>query len=202
VAEPFLDLGDICLMRKRVGGRGGTQRMHTEAVHFGADAGRAAVFQDDVVADRTGIERPVELARAVVSSPGGTRGRPHRRRGPRAPRYFSISRCPSHGSKKELLSRYGRQPIAKDGENRPRRQDLVSPAGIGHANMGNAGAIISFRPGVADAEILAREFYPQFSVEDVVNYHIQLKLMIDGAVSKPFSAETLGPLMRVGRAPG
>ncbi len=62
------------------------------------------------------------------------------------------------------------------------------------AILGNAGTIISFRIGAADAEILAREFYPQFSVEDVVslpNYHIYLKLMIDGAVSKPFSAETV-----------
>jgi hypothetical protein len=43
------------------------------------------------------------------------------------------------------------------------------------------------------AEILAGEFYPEFSVEDLVNlpnYDVYLKLMIGGAVSKPFSAET------------
>jgi len=41
---------------------------------------------------------------------------------------------------------------------------------------------------------LTKEFYPDFSVEDLIslpNYHIYLKLMIDGAVSKAFSAETL-----------
>jgi type IV secretory pathway TraG/TraD family ATPase VirD4 len=62
------------------------------------------------------------------------------------------------------------------------------------AILGNAGTIISFRLGVPDAEILAREFYPEFSVQDLAglpNYRIYLKLMIDDAVSKPFSAQTL-----------
>jgi hypothetical protein len=62
------------------------------------------------------------------------------------------------------------------------------------AILGNAGTIISFRLGVTDAEILAKEFYPEFSVEDLINlpnYSVYLKLMIDGRVSKPFSAETL-----------
>jgi len=42
--------------------------------------------------------------------------------------------------------------------------------------------------------ILAGEFYPIFSPTDLINlpnYHIYLKLMIDGVVSQPFSAETL-----------
>ena len=62
------------------------------------------------------------------------------------------------------------------------------------AILGNAGTIISFRLGVPDAEILTKEFYPEFSVGDLVNlpnYHIYLKLMINGAVSKAFSAETV-----------
>ena len=62
------------------------------------------------------------------------------------------------------------------------------------AILGNAATIISFRLGVTDAEILAKEFYPEFSVEDLINlpnYNIYLKLMIEGRVSKPFSAETL-----------
>lgn len=62
------------------------------------------------------------------------------------------------------------------------------------AILGNAGTIISFRLGVTDAEILSREFHPEFSVQDLIglpNYRIYLKLMIDGAVSKPFSAGTL-----------
>jgi hypothetical protein len=63
------------------------------------------------------------------------------------------------------------------------------------AILGNVGTIISFRVGVEDAMILVREFEPVFRASDLVglpNRHIYLKLMIDGEVSPPFSAETLG----------
>jgi hypothetical protein len=66
------------------------------------------------------------------------------------------------------------------------------------AILGNVGTIISFRVGVPDAEILAREFYPEITDVDLVNlpnYHIYLKLMVDGVVSRPFSATTLSPLV-------
>ena len=56
------------------------------------------------------------------------------------------------------------------------------------------GTTISLRVGAEDAKYLAREFYPVFSEEDIVNlpnYHIYLKLLIDGASSAPFSAVTL-----------
>ena len=62
------------------------------------------------------------------------------------------------------------------------------------AILGNAGTIISFRIGLTDAEILEKEFYPEFSAVDLVrlpNYHIYLKLMVDGMVSSPFSGETV-----------
>lgn len=62
------------------------------------------------------------------------------------------------------------------------------------AVLGNAGTIISFRLGLTDAELMAKEFYPEFSERDLVslpNYHIYLKLMVDGAVTPPFSAQTL-----------
>ena len=65
------------------------------------------------------------------------------------------------------------------------------------AVSGNVGTIISFRVGAEDAKYLAREFHPVFEEADLVNlpnYHIYLKLMIDGVTSKPFSAETLGPI--------
>lgn len=65
------------------------------------------------------------------------------------------------------------------------------------AILGNAGTIISFRLGLADAEILAKEFWPEFSAEDLIrlpNYNVYLKLMVSGAVTKPFSAETLKSL--------
>lgn len=64
------------------------------------------------------------------------------------------------------------------------------------AILGNVGTVVSFRVGPADAETIAPEFAPEFSATDLVNlanYHIYLKLMIDGRVSKPFSAQTLPP---------
>lgn len=69
------------------------------------------------------------------------------------------------------------------------------------AIFGNVGTIISFRVGQADAEILSKEFYPTFSQSDLVNlprYSMYLKLMIDGATSKPFSAltESIPPIIK------
>ena len=67
---------------------------------------------------------------------------------------------------------------------------------VRHAILGNAGTIIAFRIGPEDATFLAREFAPVFGMEDLLslpNYHIYLKLMIDGMPSKPFSATTLEP---------
>ena len=61
------------------------------------------------------------------------------------------------------------------------------------AILGNVGTLMSFRLGLQDAELMAKEFYPDVSASDLVNlpnYNFYLKLMIDGAVSKPFSAET------------
>jgi hypothetical protein len=70
---------------------------------------------------------------------------------------------------------------------------------IRSAIFGNVGTIISFRVGAEDAKYLAREFYPVFSESDLVNlpnYHIYLKLMIDGVTSQAFSAVTLLPAER------
>jgi hypothetical protein len=64
------------------------------------------------------------------------------------------------------------------------------------AILGNVGTVISFRIGPTDAEIMAQEFSPEFSATDLVNlpnYHVYLKLMIDGRVSSPFSAVTFPP---------
>jgi hypothetical protein len=62
------------------------------------------------------------------------------------------------------------------------------------AILGNVGTIITFRLGFADAELLAKEFYPEFTEVDLMslpNYHIYLKLMVEGRVSTPFSGETI-----------
>ncbi|MGB8509848.1 MAG: type IV secretion system DNA-binding domain-containing protein [Pyrinomonadaceae bacterium] len=64
------------------------------------------------------------------------------------------------------------------------------------AVLGNVGTIIAFRVGLTDAELLEGEFFPDFRATDLVNlpsHHIYVKLMIDGAVSRPFSARTLPP---------
>lgn len=64
------------------------------------------------------------------------------------------------------------------------------------AIFGNVGTIISFRVGTEDAKYLSKEFHPVFDETDIINlpnYHIYLKLMIDGVTSHPFSAVTLPP---------
>lgn len=62
------------------------------------------------------------------------------------------------------------------------------------AVFGNVGTVITFRVGAEDARWLAREFRPVFDETDLTglpNYHIYLKLLIDGFPSRPFSARTL-----------
>lgn len=61
------------------------------------------------------------------------------------------------------------------------------------AIFGNVGTLISFRVGLNDAKYLAGEFWPVFTESDLLslpNYHIYLKLLIDGVTSRPFSAVT------------
>jgi hypothetical protein len=65
------------------------------------------------------------------------------------------------------------------------------------AIFGNVGTMISFRTGPTDAEILEKEFAPQFTMDDIVNLsarQVYLRLCIDGAGSRPFSAKTLAPI--------
>lgn len=62
------------------------------------------------------------------------------------------------------------------------------------AVFGNVGTIISFRIGATDAEYLAKEFHPVFTETDFINlptFSMYIKLMIDGATSKPFSAKSI-----------
>src|ERR1035437_6943146 len=64
------------------------------------------------------------------------------------------------------------------------------------AVFGNVGTMITFRVGAFDAEVLEKEFAPQFTAEDLVNlgmYQMYLKLMIDGVGSVPFSATGIPP---------
>ena len=68
---------------------------------------------------------------------------------------------------------------------------------VADAIFGNAGTIISFRVGAADAEVLEKEFEPVFMMNDIVNlpkYNVYLKLMIDGIAGDAFSATVLPPI--------
>jgi hypothetical protein len=65
---------------------------------------------------------------------------------------------------------------------------------VRHAVLGNVGTFVAFRLGAEDAAIVARELSPGFVPDDLVNlpnHGIYLRLMIDGAPSLPFSAETI-----------
>jgi energy-coupling factor transporter ATP-binding protein EcfA2 len=71
----------------------------------------------------------------------------------------------------------------------------LEPA-VRHAVIGNVGTLIAFRVGAEDAALLSRELAPVFGPEDLQslpNFHIYLKLMIEAAPSRPFSATTLPP---------
>ena len=65
---------------------------------------------------------------------------------------------------------------------------------VADAVFGNVGTIITFRVGAEDAELLEKEFMPEFEGQDLVNLgfrNIYLKLMIDGVTSHAFSAMTM-----------
>jgi DNA helicase HerA-like ATPase len=67
---------------------------------------------------------------------------------------------------------------------------------IRHAILGNAGTIISFRVGPEDAHFIAREFEPYLNHLDLMNlpnHEVYIKLMVDGAPLRPFSATKLLP---------
>lgn len=71
------------------------------------------------------------------------------------------------------------------------------------AVFGNVGSMVTFRVGAQDAELLEKEYSPEFTIQDLVNLgfaQIYLKLMIDGVASRPFSATTLAPYPRPPRS--
>ncbi len=71
----------------------------------------------------------------------------------------------------------------------------VNPA-VRDSLLGNVGTLICFRVGAADAEVLEKEFTPELRSQDLVNLpnrQVYSRLMMRGAISRPFSAETLSP---------
>ncbi|GAB4158604.1 MAG: hypothetical protein Fur003_2420 [Candidatus Dojkabacteria bacterium] len=68
------------------------------------------------------------------------------------------------------------------------------PLTVRHAIFGNVGTLMTFVVSQSDAAILAHEFAPIFSAEDMVSleaYTFYAKLAIDGMSSKPFSGKSL-----------
>ena len=68
------------------------------------------------------------------------------------------------------------------------------PLNVRNAIFGNVGTLGSFVVSQSDASILANEFAPIFSAEDLVSlesHSMYMKLCIDGMTSKPFSAKSL-----------
>ncbi|HEX7259634.1 MAG TPA: DUF87 domain-containing protein [Candidatus Saccharimonadia bacterium] len=68
------------------------------------------------------------------------------------------------------------------------------PEEVRSAVFGNVGSIVSFRVGVDDAPIIAKNFAPLFEPDDLGklhNQHILIDMSIDGEKSMPFSAKTL-----------
>lgn len=67
---------------------------------------------------------------------------------------------------------------------------------IQKAVLGNVGTILLFTLGIADAEVLEKEFDP-VTKNDLINlpqYNFYLKLMLNGQTSVPFSGVGLAPL--------
>ena len=70
------------------------------------------------------------------------------------------------------------------------------PLTVQQAIFGNVGTLGSFVVSQSDASILANEFAPMFTAEDLVSldaYSMYVKLCIDGMTSVPFSAKSLAP---------
>ena len=68
---------------------------------------------------------------------------------------------------------------------------------IKDAVFGNVGTMVSFRVGSEDSEFLVKEFGPVFNEFDLVNVGRGgfVKLLVDGQGTRPFSLQTVWPLM-------
>lgn len=75
-------------------------------------------------------------------------------------------------------------------------EDNKGKTTVRDAVLGNAGTIVSFRIGIEDAEVLAKEFAPVFGAYDLVNveqFTAYTKLLIDNTAAKPFNMMTYPP---------
>jgi hypothetical protein len=61
------------------------------------------------------------------------------------------------------------------------------------AVFGNVGTVAAFQVGVEDAAMLAPQFYPVFSADDLVNvprFTALARLLVDGGATRPFAMRT------------
>ncbi len=68
-------------------------------------------------------------------------------------------------------------------------------APVRDAVLGNVGSIVAFRVGVEDAELLAKQFEPFLTTEDIVNidnFNAYAKLLLNGKTTDPFNIRTPG----------
>ncbi|MCX6808625.1 MAG: type IV secretory system conjugative DNA transfer family protein [Candidatus Berkelbacteria bacterium] len=63
------------------------------------------------------------------------------------------------------------------------------------AVVGNAGTLATFRIGAADAEFFAKEFDPlkPDDLTQIDKFNMYIKMLIDGAPTKPFNLQTIWP---------
>jgi len=68
------------------------------------------------------------------------------------------------------------------------------------AVVGNAGTLAAFRIGAADAEFFAKEFEPlkPDDLTSIDKYNFYMKMLIDGAPTRPFNAQSIWPSDPVG----
>lgn len=67
---------------------------------------------------------------------------------------------------------------------------------IRNAVLGNVGTVGAFRIGADDAELLEKQFEPEFSRFDLVNldnFNLIIKMMIENKISSPFKLQTIIP---------
>lgn len=68
---------------------------------------------------------------------------------------------------------------------------------IREAVLGNVGTMVSFTIGATDVEVIGKQFAPEVSENDLINIenrNAYIKLLINGAVSKPFNLTALPPM--------
>jgi hypothetical protein len=68
---------------------------------------------------------------------------------------------------------------------------------IKDAIFGNVGTLMSFKVGSEDADFLVKDFGPVFNQFDLTNVGRGgfMKLLVDGSTTRPFSFQTIWPLL-------